>query len=246
MGLEMVEIVIDVEKKFGISLPDSRAADIHTVADLRDCVEEIFGYENEGVPLIDEITARLHRAVQSIMPEKTNQPTINAETLLPNIFPLLGRRITWRRLANALDMPLPPLERPHLISTIVLVVAIVLGHITGLLAIQSIFSHEVDHSGWIVGSVGVFFAFTAIFIWWFIGRILTKPFERYWPKKIRTIGDLSKYLMENTYGKVVKKEQRFNREEVWCILQSIIASSLCINRCEVKPESRFYEDLGAG
>ena len=46
------------------------------------------------------------------------------------------------------------------------------------------------------------------------------------------------------YGCVVKREHGFSRDEVWSILQEIVAGVLGIDRERVTPEARFVEDLG--
>ena len=38
MGLDAVEIVMELEKEFGVSIPDAEASRVVTTADLRDCV----------------------------------------------------------------------------------------------------------------------------------------------------------------------------------------------------------------
>jgi acyl carrier protein len=243
----MVEIVLDVEETFGISLPDERMAEIRTVGELRDCIVEVLEHENtEGDGLTCVIFERLQEALQTVATRRASQEPITPETALSTLFPPIGRRSAWKQLTASLDLPLPPLKRPHWISTIFLLMAVVLGWITSILMLQVLFPVKTAASGWLIGGLGGLLGFAAIFLWWLVGRGLTWPLAVFWPKDVRTVGGLSHYLLQKRYGEVVKKEQRFNREEVWCILQSIIAATLGVNRCDVTPEARFFEDLGAG
>jgi hypothetical protein len=61
MGLELVELVMDVEETFGISLPDARASEMRTVGDLYDCIVEILGREEEGDSLTNDVFERLRK-----------------------------------------------------------------------------------------------------------------------------------------------------------------------------------------
>lgn len=48
MGLEMVELVMDCEEEFGISIPDSAASDIRTVGEFFDLIVSLT--RTEGKP----------------------------------------------------------------------------------------------------------------------------------------------------------------------------------------------------
>ena len=245
MGLEMVEIVMEVEKTFGISLSDYRASKISTVGDLFACVVETLGYENEGDGLKDEIIKELQDALHSVASERARREMITVDLELAKLFPVFGRRKAWRRLAIILYLKLPSLECPHLISTVFLVIAIVLGNISGILMLQSVFPPRTNLPGWLIGVLGVLFVLLSVFLWCLVSRFLTLPSAILWPTDIRTIGDLSRYILKKRYGEFFKNSKRFNRDEAWCIMQDIVASTLRINPSDVKLESRFYEDLGA-
>ena len=76
-------------------------------------------------------------------------------------------------------------------------------------------------------------------------RPLADSAGRSWPRG-STIGDLPRPFSIWHYGKVVQREHGFSRDEVWCILQEIVAGVLGIDRERVTPEARFVEDLGSG
>jgi acyl carrier protein len=248
MGLELVEIVMDVEEIFGISLPDTRLSEMRTVGELCDCIIDILGREKEGAALSDSVFLRLCEAIQSV--KGTEQGQISADTRLSELFPFWGRKRAWKRLEKSLGLPLPPTQPPGVVRTIVLVVSIVLGWVLGLsILFDLIPPRTVQSSGTVSVLVAVFglvLGFLAICLCWLVGCWLTLPLARFWPKNLRTVGDLSQLILEKYYGKVVKKEQRFNPEEVWNILRRIVAAVLGVDQSQVTREARFVEDLGAG
>jgi acyl carrier protein len=245
MGLELLEMVLEVERTFGIKLPDARASEVRTVGDLHGCIIEILGREAGERQLADGVFEKLRIALATI--KGMTPESIDADTQLSTLLPFIGRRSAWRRLAKLIDLPLPPLQRPHVLSTIITVVAIPLGWIFGILAIGRLLpSKTTDILAWLEAALVIVSVFLAIFVFWLVGRCLTSPFAAFWPKALRTVGDLCQAVLESHYGKVVRREQGFNRDEVWCILQAIVAGVFCIDRKRVTPEARFVEDLGAG
>jgi hypothetical protein len=177
------------------------------------------------------------------MPKRASEVPLTADTLLAKLFPPFGRRRSRRRLVKVLGIELPSLQRAHWVSTVFIVGAIALGNISGMLTSLSFFPGK-NSPEWIIGVLGILVIFLAIFFWWLVGLAITLPLAIHWPKKISTIGDLSGYILKYRYGEIVKNGGKFNREEVWAILQSIVASISGVKPGDVKSESRFVEDLG--
>lgn len=246
MGLEMVEIAMEVERTFGITLPDSRTPQITTVGELCEYIVEALGRESEGEGLKGEVFREVETALQSALPGLLYPKEFSKDTTLADLFPPMSRRRARQRLMNSLGMNLPALNRPRWISTLVIVAAVVLGPVTGLLTLFSVFPSKSTSPNWVIGLLCPVFVYGSACLWWFACRALTVPFAVFWPKEICTIGDLSEFVLMKSYGGVARKAKRFSREEVWNILQLIVASTLDLSRFDVQPESRFIEDLGAG
>jgi acyl carrier protein len=269
VGLEIVEIVMDAEETFGISLPDARVSGLHTVGELHECIVDVLGQDQDETSLRPIVLERLENALSAR--ERTNDSmpllrrsragggpaaaaaceqavahggVIDGGMQLSSLFPFAGRRETWARFEKALGLPLPPLERPRLVRAILLVLAVFLGWIGGLAAMVVLLPP--DPPGWLGAPLGVLFSAVAIYLSWRLNNWLTRPLARFWPRGLHSVGDLADFVMQQHYGKVVKKEQGFSRDEVWCILQDIVAGVLRVDRQRVTPEARFAEDLGAG
>jgi acyl carrier protein len=237
VGLEVVEIVMDVEETFGISLPDARVSEIRTVGELQECIVEVLGRD------LDEASLR-QVVLEKLCGVLTVGERVAGETRLASLFPYAGRRRAWARLEQALGWSLPPLERPRAVTGLLVAVAAVLGWVAGLVA-MFVFCPP-DPPAWLAAPLGLGFAVVAIFLLWRLGRRLTIPLARCWPMGLETVGDLADFIIRHHYGRVVKREEGFSREGVWCILQEIVANVLRVDRERVTPESHFVEDLGAG
>jgi acyl carrier protein len=269
VGLEVVEIVINVEETFGISLPDARVSELRTVGQLHECIVEILGQDLDETSLRPMVLDRLRSALSAAgqwndaasdrvpllrrssgvggpPPDTACEQTVtrDGDTQLSSLFPFVGRCEAWMRFEKALGLPLPPLERPRQVRGLLVVLAVFLGWIAGLAAIVVLLPP--NPPGWLGAPLGVLFSLIAIYLSWRLGSWLTRPLARFWPRGLQTIGNLADFVIQQHYGKVVRKEQGFSRDEVWCILQDIVAGVLHVDRERVTRDARFAEDLGAG
>jgi acyl carrier protein len=244
LGLELVEIAMDAEETFGIAIPDSRISEIRTVGEFRDCIVEILDQNIDEESLAPTVFERLRNAMTSV--GGIAPGSIESGARLSTIFPFGGRKNAWRRLGESLGLSLPPLELPRWLRTIGILIAVPLGWMCGVLAI---FGLDLPKSGFLAAIsaiLGLVLGVLAIVMFWLIGRWLTSPLAACWPRGLGTVGDLSRAILQMHYGRVVKREHPFSREDVWCILQEIVAGVLGVDPQRVTPEARFVEDLGVG
>jgi acyl carrier protein len=237
VGLEVVEIVMDVEETFGIALPDARVSEMQTVGELHECIVEVLGRDMDETSLRQVVLEKLCGVLSA-------SERVDGENRLSSLFPYYGRRRAWGRFEQAVGWPLPPLERPRAITGLLVAIAALLGWVAGLVA-MFVFCPP-DPPAWLAAPLGLGFALVAIYSLWRLGRRLTIPLARCWPRGLETVGDLADFIIRQHYGRVVKREEGFSREEVWCILQGIVADVLHVDRERVTPGARLVEDLGAG
>jgi acyl carrier protein len=248
VGLEVVEIVMDAEETFGISLPDARVSELHTVGELHECIVDVLGQDRDEAALRPIVLERLGGAIVSsgvaCEPTTVRGGKIDANVPLSSLFPFAGRRVTWVQFEKALGLPLPPLERPRQLRTMLFVLAVFLGWIAGLAAMVVLLPP--GSPGWLGAPLGLLASVIGIFASWRLGNWLTRPLARFWPRGLHSIGNLADFIIWRHYGLVVTREHGFSRDEVWCILRDIVAGVLHVDRERVTRDARFSEDLGAG
>jgi acyl carrier protein len=106
MGLEAVELVLEIEDRFGISLPDDVASDTETVAQLIEVVAARVQQEEVGRCWTNHSFYKLRRELLKILalsPRKI-RPSSQIKALIPR----RQRRATLRQLSRAGINP-PPL-----------------------------------------------------------------------------------------------------------------------------------------
>jgi acyl carrier protein len=100
MGLELVELVISVEERFGIELPDEVAEKLTTPRKLIDYVCRAVSAPDEGRCLSQRSFYRVRRIFANALniDKRTISPAMHLESLLP----LERRRALWPELARAI------------------------------------------------------------------------------------------------------------------------------------------------
>ena len=114
MGLETVELVMDVEESFGISIPDEKAQDIVTVGDLFEFVKSRAKLAPAGTCL----TAATFYDVKRALRDRGISQRFGPSAHLADILPSADRRSFWNSLGSGMQLKLPELERSKSVSYI--------------------------------------------------------------------------------------------------------------------------------
>ena len=114
MGLETVELVMDVEESFEISIPDEKAQDIVTVGDLFEFVKS----RAKRAPARTCLTAATFYDVKRALRDRGISQRFGPSTHLADILPSGERRSFWNSLGNGMQLKLPELERSNTVSYI--------------------------------------------------------------------------------------------------------------------------------
>ncbi len=231
MGLDSVELVLDIEEHFRIRLPDDQCAGIVTVADLAVAVLSQLPEKRRGCP-----TAAHFRRLR-VQAEKlvgVSRREFRPKTPLRELFPRSKRREMWAALRKG-DVVISPLVAPRLVDRAFLATLVV-----GLLS-------------WIVGWAWVFLvygeqaAFVGAVAVLVIGIGLLAALYRACmvslPAGYGTVGDLVRLtmppVMPSGAGARLAAEHAVLEE-----VCDLTARSLSVKRERVRPESRLVEDLG--
>ncbi len=232
MGLDTVELVMDIEEAFDISIPDERASRMMTVGDVYEFILE----RTTDATLSSNrcITAgafyELRRHCRSIgFPIRDFRP----RSKIDSVVPLIGRRFYWNALASRMEVRFPSLARPSWLTLLICTLAAgVAFSVFGLYAKPNV-------AIGIAYSVILGVAIMAILV------LLTKPFAIYPPSTCSTVRDLVTNIVAINYHTLAKRYSTRNPTDIWNALQLIVAEQLGVDRSKVVPTARFVQDLGA-
>ncbi len=231
MGLDLVELVLEVEETFSFSIRDEDAVNLDTVGKLYDYILSHRFQGREQGCLTNVVFFKLRRALMSVLGVARSDVRVSSDlnAIIPN-----HRRQAWADLQNVIGLRLPTLMRPKWVT----VTATALG-------------------GALVVAAGVFttarmgFA-TAIFpilcVAGAISYILcqaTKPLVPLFRPAFVTAGGLTKEILQRNYGAISDECLRANAVEVWDILRNLIVEQLGVRPEDVTKEASFVKDLGA-
>ena len=232
MGLDSVELVMAVEEKFGISIPDEEASEIRTVGDLHRCVTRKIAIASKSSCLTQRAFHRLRRAAMQLF--RTPRSEFRPDTKLASILPGGARRQTWRRLQAAVGATKwPDLKLSWLGVALALALVLVLP--------WGFFSYSSGVLRWniLVSALAAF----GLFI--FMARAtktLTRPFQTQFGQGISTVRDLTYYVVAQNPELVGVDRATWTDDESWELLVTVIQDQTGVK--EFTKESRIVDDLG--
>jgi len=233
MGLDMVEIVMETEERFGIKLDDADFSRVRTVADFAVCVSRYLPTSIAVSPKVETF-----RRVRDLMIAEAGieRRLIRPGAKLDELF-ASNRRVRWKRL-RAKERLLPPLELTYTADRLIVVPAA-----AAILGVMGFTAALIGSHGWpkslVIGTVGAL-AFGVFVL--MLNRICRTQFS----KGCQTVRELCEHL--TLY---VAPADPDGQRLIWQIrvldeVRRISADILGLPLDKVKPESRFVEDLGAG
>jgi hypothetical protein len=200
-------------------------------------LEQLSGYERPRC-LGGRVFYRMRRALAEVF--GTPREAVTPASRLEEVLPLRQRRENWQRLAQALDLPLPPLVRPvrleltlHLSGCACLLVGGVAAVLTA--------AGRGPGSAWIALGLLAFSLLKSRLTW-----SLTRHWAVCFPPSCPTVKELIRTLLRTEYGQVVEQEGAWHELEVWYALQNTLAESLGVKPEAVTLEAHLVRDLGAG
>ncbi|MEN6459348.1 MAG: hypothetical protein ABFC63_10505 [Thermoguttaceae bacterium] len=232
MGLELVELVLDVEDTFGFSIADEDTASLTTVGKLYDYVLAHRFREKQDACLTSIAFYKVRRALMSVL--DLPRDAVRVSTDLAAIFPRRRRR-TWRAIERATGCRLPFLRRPPWVVRLATVAALGLGF-----AVPYSLGLKPLGGGVLVGLLS---AFASAFPLAWVTELLAVRL----PPDVATVGQLAKAIVARNYQPLVaESRQSANDAEVWDTLRRIVAEQFGIRPDQVTRETSFVKDLVAG
>ncbi len=231
MGLDVVELVMAVEKEFDVRLPDSALSRMRTVGDLYAAVlSQLGGERGTACP-----TGRSFYHLRRVLTRDFGiaRAVIRPAAPIAAVLPAVGRRAAWDRLAVALGgVRLPALDPLPFVSDY--------SPIAGLAAasVVLVLMSAAKVSLWI--GILVFFAVWALSAWAFTR---SGAFRTTLPRPRPRVRDVVLSLASQSPAALTLSSGPIPTDRVWGRLCDMIAEHLAVPREGLRPDTYFVEDL---
>jgi acyl carrier protein len=231
MGLDAVEIVLDVEEAFGVKIPDDRAGTIRTVGDVFDVIVESCPKRSATNRFcLSSATFRLiRREVIGLLGYDTR---FGPRDSVDSVIPRRQRRRFWSHLQKRLDAKLPSLIRPQRLTLLLTITAIAAAVVCAMWASR------------VVGPVAIIVGVAALLFFGVTFALLTKPFATRPAATYATFRGLTNVVIAHNHSKLSERFDTWDTKDVWNALCVILVEQLDVKPDAVTREARLVEDLG--
>lgn len=230
MGLDSVELILEVEDRFDVRIPDDMYVEIRTVGDLFDYLNGIKHFANDGRCASIGAFLETRRTIATLFAVPAMH--IRPRTSLSSVIPRANRRHEWRRFAEALNIELPPLSLPSWLKLLLLI-----------FGASVAFSSFVFYTGPLATAMFLAFAIVAFATLMSLSWVLSFRFAVEIPSCCLLVRDVAFYSLLKSTPKD-GTSCALTRSEAWKFLQSIICEQLAISPSQVHRNATFVDDLG--
>lgn len=229
MGLDAVEIVMDVEDHFGITIQNAESEHVRTVGDLVALIHDRVSIAHETYCPTLPAFLKLRTAVRNATADSTFR--IRPRQRIAEQLTVQQRRELWKHLSELLGAPPRDLRRPKILRRI-------LGtSIVALLGAALLAAIAIDMR---IFPVTVALAAFCIFVL----HIVTAPLRIVPPDEWVTFGDVAAKIVG--VSSATKKLHLRTTDDILAELRPLIVDVLGVDGEEVVSGARFVEDLGVG
>jgi acyl carrier protein len=239
MGLDSVELVMEVEEAFGIRIPDADAEWIRTVGELYRYVLAELDRPVLTTPGCLSAAAfyRLRRQLMGRF--RVERRRIRPASPLDDLVPATDRRVEWQRLGECLGWRLPELQRPGWVWFAFLGLFILWAAAT-IVAWVRLAGFDPR-------------ALVAVFLWLLVGAIVlgvtvhqvTRPFATVFPAHDMR-GLIPMILGQNFATLRINNPRGWTSKDVWDALIAIVAEQAGVAPDQLNESTSFVNDLGMG
>lgn len=231
MGLDSVEILVNVENAFGITISNYEAEKIYTVGDIHNIV-----WRNiQGRQSMRCRSQQLFYRLRYILINRYKVPgeAIQLNASLNNIFPQKNRRLKYHKLQKELQLKLPQLVLPVIWARAFFITGFIL--IAGTLAVAFVLRFGYHKTRWMY-LIPVLGIITTVFI----SNILDAVRTEFFPHKVK---DYTKEVLALNYGTLMQ-DKNIDRKEMEALINNVIAETIGLDLQEIAPEKSLTDDLG--
>lgn len=237
MGLDAVELIMEVEETFDLSIEDDEYVRFKTVGDLHQFLVEKFAVMQELqvkaggclslAPFLD--VRRTLVALANI-----DRSSVRPKTSLETVIPLRCRRQLWNELQSATHIRLPALVLPDGFKELAAALLV-----CGFLIVA------VATAVWLSLALLVFAGVALLLLSLLIFR-LTRPLATAFPANCETVSDLVRFARPPHYPSQRLSGFAGDSDAIWTKLVEVVVSALGVQPSDVTPDARFREDLMVG
>jgi acyl carrier protein len=225
--MDAVEIVMDVEDHFGITIQDAEANQIRTVGDLVALVHtRIAAAHRDVCPAIPAFLA-LRQVVRGAVGDASLR--IRPSQRVASVLSSSQRRVLWKQLSEVMGSPPSGLRRPKLLRRLLVAMSCAV-----LLA--ALFSAwPINIALW---PLTMFVGVGVIALLHFV----TVPMRSVPPEGWTTFGEITARIIG--LHAATKRIDRCSPEAVLDELRPLLIQTLGVDATDIVPSARFVEDLG--
>ena len=231
MGLDSVELLVEVEKTFNIQIANSEAEKIRTVGDFYNVVWNHLSQRQSNRCNSQILFYKLRNNFSNIL--KIRKESFTPHSSLHKIFPAQNRRKIYYDFEKIIDLKLPPLVLTKQWKTFLERLGLIA--IGGSLLSAGFFWFFLNYKLWIfiipVATILIFFLFSESLN---SKRIIIDPDD------VRSFTEKTLALNFNS----LTKDAGVNRREVEHVINQIIVDKIGVDWEEISPEKSLTDDLG--
>ena len=239
MGLDSVELVMQVEDAFDIAITNAEAEKIRTPRDLIELVMAKVGRSDVAVCLTQRAFHRLRRAFMSELHLKRSELQLDTPTEV--LLPLPNRKRLLESVCRTVGVSASPaLQRPRwLVNTIFAASLAVFS--AGSLALphyyngNSVWLNFLMQCNWLMRLVAAIALLK-------IGYLATRSMTNDFPAHLTTVRGLTRWLVANHPALIGGPPGQWSREKVAEKMREIVIDQLGIR--DYREDGRFVEDFG--
>ncbi|KPL21299.1 MAG: hypothetical protein AMJ75_10230 [Phycisphaerae bacterium SM1_79] len=229
MGLQGVEVVMDLEEAFGVELKDDQVVESVTPRMIGDVIFSKLKATDEHICQSQRALYILRKALLNMFnPERKS---ITPDTRFGDFIGKLQEKEIWGQLGVAIPgRSWPRLARPLWMSPLLIAVTLAIFSMTSITvyaAIRSLLGIEI---GFIAGAV-----LAAVFA--HIATKLTRPCKVRIPSRFKSVRDAIPYA-------ITSDPVKSTREQVPVLVEQIVMEELGVKESECTEDSRFVDDFG--
>ena len=230
MGLEAVELLMEIEESLGVSVPEDEIGSIETVGDLFDAI-----MRRKRDLSTDPPQLLLQQTFELLEAELRNEfgllkPMVR-EDWLDVVIPRRGRRSKWHALSERLGLRLPTLERPR---------AVVIASVLCVAVAGSSIGYWTRHLDVVPRIVAIGLGLVTATI---SAALLTRPFATAFPTSIKTMGQLVETVAAYNYDELAARLGTSGPDGAWDAVRRLVAGVYGVAEQQVGRNTSFVTDL---